>query len=1285
MHRALRSFVLVVALLSTLAPRAHSQYLQIFTDNPADSTRLRPGGTTILTIHLNTNHDRSDSLQTCNSHSAASCGATASADSLAMFSYQVILSAVGGTVSWGTFTPGDAAYTAAQAQIQGSHDVEFGFSRPVGTLSHAGPNTLGTISVTIVSGSPGIQVARSSGLDPFTFGTGFGTTCRGSAYQNSYVLGDPADPCGAVSGLSGDWFDTDGALPPTNSPPALAAPDTASGTEGSPLDTLTATATDPDGYNVLTLSQSGMPADLEFSTTPGPSPCLATISGTPAPGDAGDYTIIWTVTDGAGGTAIDTTSLAISSSGFAPSVVAPSSASGSASSPIEFTVSAQASAGRVITALQANGLPSGAAFVVDSTGSSGLFHWTPEPTAEGNFAVTFAASDSGATSETVTSLTVSAPDGPLRPRVSETLVRLRMGQDPDERLLSRTDDGRAYVNIFLTGDLSNEALHARGVEVGTRIGRMMTAQCLVDSLPALFDAPEVEAAVESGFCKLLLDSSTVDINVNGLRSVPPEIFSGRTGAGVVIGIIDTGIDFNSKDFKHLDGTTRIISYWDQANPVLVGPPSGFFYGKEWLASDINAGTNSALPESQDFDGHGTHVAGIAAGNAQAGEGGTCGVQGIYAGVAPEADLYIVKLQELASGNLKESVSTLESKVVDAVSYIFQRSSGLHRAAVVNLSLGSHEGPHDGLSYFDAMINGMTLKAASGKAKIVVAAAGNDNGQPVHASAQVHHGGAVTAVSLYIPPYTPSGTDDEQLVLHGFHVYGDTISVTITSPLPPDGHGIVVGPVRTDGTAAHVSTVDGEIDLCVSSAFACSPGNPWNGHDADIVVVLKNTINQPPTDTPPASGTWEFDFSGSTITSTGIIDMYLEEQRGGTVTDPAHFVNAPIQWTSGVDYTGDVTSPASADSVIAVGAYTTKTKWRNISGADSTAVGAYGNICPFSSLGPRRDGVIKPDITAPGQMIASTLSQSAKGPQGIPDGYWLQAGFKAVLAGTSMSAPHVAGAVALMLSDPGDTTWQTAYPSRVKDRLKNTARRDGFTGPDSNSVWGWGKLDVAAALNPVYSLRFQTPRKGTVWHPRDTDSIAVVSTLYTSDSIVVDLSRQGCPQDPSPIRLVKFVNAPPGVRQLSLFAVPDSFRTTVAGQPTKMGVIHAIAYARSGSTNIVVQAVSDLLIDSVAVVTGVPVDQAPGLRFALGQNTPNPFNPMTTMRLEIAKAGLATLRVYSVDGRLVRTLIQRPLAAGLYRVKWDGNDDQGEPVGSGVYFSQAVSDGKRIGRKMVVLR
>jgi hypothetical protein len=99
-----------------------------------------------------------------------------------------------------------------------------------------------------------------------------------------------------------------------------------------------------------------------------------------------------------------------------------------------------------------------------------------------------------------------------------------------------------------------------------------------------------------------------------------------------------------------------------------------------------------------------------------------------------------------------------------------------------------------------------------------------------------------------------------------------------------------------------------------------------------------------------------------------------------------------------------------------------------------------------------------------------------------------------------------------------------------------------------------------------------------------------------------------------------------------------------------------------------------------------VDAAsPRPRFALAANSPNPFNPVTTIRFELAESGRASLRVFSAQGRLVRTLVNERLAAGGYRVRWDGKDDGGHGVASGIYFYELNEGTRSLTRRMSLLK
>ncbi|NQU06081.1 MAG: S8 family serine peptidase, partial [Calditrichaeota bacterium] len=159
-------------------------------------------------------------------------------------------------------------------------------------------------------------------------------------------------------------------------------------------------------------------------------------------------------------------------------------------------------------------------------------------------------------------------------------------------------------------------------------------------------------------------------------------------------------------------------------------------------------------------------------------------------------------------------------------------------------------------------------------------------------------------------------------------------------------------------------------------------------------------------------------------------------------------------------------PSTADSCISVGAYVSRPAWTDYHGESHGVNGSEGSIASFSSLGPRIDGVLKPDITEPGQRTIScrdgdnyllesyldNLIISSEGDSGLPADY-------IALQGTSMSSPAAAGTAALIVQMMDDYT-----PSRLRHRIFSSSRRDDFTGEVPNNTWGWGKIDVVRALS-----------------------------------------------------------------------------------------------------------------------------------------------------------------------------------------------------------------------------
>ncbi|HEY7726892.1 MAG TPA: S8 family serine peptidase [Candidatus Eisenbacteria bacterium] len=806
------------------------------------------------------------------------------------------------------------------------------------------------------------------------------------------------------------------------------------------------------------------------------------------------------------------------------------------------------------------------------------------------------------------------------PSLSPALGSVRPGEALSERFLARDAAGRTFADIFIDGDVPAGLLRAQGIEVNTVAGGLMTARCPLDRLSALLATPGVRRLEVAERCRPLLDQSIPDVDASSVRTVPPPSFTGQTGAGVLVGIVDSGIDWSHDDFKHPDGTTRLVAIWDQTSATGPAPP-GFTYGREWSASQINAGSCTET----DTDGHGTHVMGIIAGDGSATGNGLPPYQ--YVGVAPEADLCVVK------------TTFASSNIVDGVSYIFQKAAALGKQAVVNLSLGTQAGPHDGTADMDIMLNALT-----GPGRILSASAGNTGLDNLHGKVFVTPS-LSQAMTLSVPTYTRNpGTSNDYLIFSGWYEGSDAVSLTIRTP-----RGTTLGPVAPGAQLLGQNTTDGYLNIYNGTTA------PSNG-DNEIYIELFDAVST----RPPRSGTWTFTFSPVSIASTGRVDMYLY---GDLLGDGSQLA----MWVQGLDPEGVVGSPGDADSIIATAAHATKDCWDSVDGNSYcwNPAPPLNAIADFSSHGPRRDGALKPDISAPGFGVTSTKSASYAADPALvaTDGVHVN------LPGTSMSSPHVAGTAALLLAQPA---WSGSTPSQVKMRLQSTARSDAFTGTVPNMTWGFGKLDVALALAPLLTVQVPYPPKGAYLPPGKPDSVTVMTGNLTADSILVDLSLDG--GGTYPIPLGTLYGVVPGTPTALSFFVAESLVTTQA---------RVRATATAGAATVTAYSDSVFLIQAPVAVALEPSASAP--RFALLPNSPNPFNPTTTIRFEVDRAGRTSLRIYDPRGRLVRALVNEALPAGRYRTVWDGTDDRGTAVASGVYLYAISSGGKNLTRKMTLLK
>jgi subtilisin family serine protease len=530
-------------------------------------------------------------------------------------------------------------------------------------------------------------------------------------------------------------------------------------------------------------------------------------------------------------------------------------------------------------------------------------------------------------------------------------------------------------------DEASAWVESRGGRLISTGDKVLVAELPPESLSQLDSCPGIQRAEASRQFQTRLDQARgVATGLDTALTAHP-----LNGSGVVVGIVDTGVDYSHEDFRNDDGSTRLELFAFASRPN--GAPTSTI--REFNSAAINAalGGGAAIPQGDPI-GHGTHCASIAAGNGRA-------LNGQFHGVAPKAALVAVRSEPL-----------LDDHIIWGIRRAFAVAG--NRPAVVTLSLGGHLGPHDGTSAVENVI-----ARESGPGRIVVVAAGNEGGD------NIHFRGELTAGQDLVIPVTVT---DSNLVFADVWVpRGDDVDVSIETP----------------GGTSHAPT----------GATVTTPSGLFEGHWQEDPVNRDQNLTLFIAQGHPGD-VWHIRLHAVSVLQ-GDVHAW-----GGTANSSTSANLFPAG-------TGDGFSlgmPATEERCIAVASFVSRAHFQASGGGVIGNGLVPGQLSSFSSRGPSRYGMLKPDVAAPGQFITAALASSSDfaaqlAPRVHTSGKYI------TIQGTSMATPFIAGIIALLLEREPKLT-----PEEVQQRLRVTARRDAQTGRVWHPGFGFGKIDVEALLD-----------------------------------------------------------------------------------------------------------------------------------------------------------------------------------------------------------------------------
>lgn len=492
----------------------------------------------------------------------------------------------------------------------------------------------------------------------------------------------------------------------------------------------------------------------------------------------------------------------------------------------------------------------------------------------------------------------------------ENMLNLALDATPEERARSlNLDVGFDRVEntweliVKYTGSLG--FLEEMGITVTELLNEyavLLVPQSLIEKLAGV---PQIEYIEKPKRLFFAAEQGRTASCVTGVQNARYSLY----GEGILVAVLDSGVDYTHPDFRNEDGTTRIEALWDQTIPG--NPPEGYRIGTEYTKEQIDRALEERDPVRQrelvpstDVSGHGTRVLGIAAGNGRAGGGR-------YRGVASRSPLLVVKL-----GTPRTDSFPRTTELMQALDYCIRKAVSLGLPVSVNISFGNTYGAHDGTSLLETYITDMANIWKS----VICIGTGNEGYAAGHAAGKLREG-EKREIQLAVGEYEPG------LNIQIWKSYLDDLTVTLTSP-----GGQQAGIIRNLPGSQRFTLEETEILL-------------YYGEPAPYSQSQEIYLEFLPAETYVTTGIWTLTLEAREIRD-GHFRLWLPS--AAALNGNTRFLEPEAATT--------LTIPSTARRIVAVGAYDSR---RRI-------------YADFSGRGNTADDRERPVLAAPGVDVVTTV-------------------------------------------------------------------------------------------------------------------------------------------------------------------------------------------------------------------------------------------------------------------------------------------------------------------------